>query len=461
MNKIQKLRNTKKNENGDISYTTTGNVLNDIIFLTAYLEKNIDKVKIGTSQKEKILSMYVRDPRYGLGRRDLGRELMLQSGVSAEDVILAGRFDDLLYIANDDCLGALLHFARTNNQLAKKWLPRLGGKDNKIALALCDMWKMTKKEYRKFIKTTETTEYKLSYAEEDLDKTPLNDLFKEHTYKHPLVDEIDFEKVPSLAMAKYLHAFSTRQDLKDRFNEYMQKVKEEKAKINVSTTNVTDAKKVVSGDWCSQSCEENKDILGKKIVDNATLGVDVDAIVILDTSGSMGWQGNPNSLLSKAMSIAHAISTHSSYARNQLISFSSRPQLMTIKGETLKQQYNSMYTGDCSNTDFGKVMDLLKELKKYPKYLIVLSDMEFDIGSSTSKEKAMKLFKENGANTKIVWWNLNDRNKTVPEFDEYGNIYLSGYNIKMLNLLETEFDMTQYVDKILKDYAEKIGKILD
>ena len=115
-----------------------------------------------------------------------------------------------------------------------------------------------------------------------------------------------------------------------------------------------------------------------------------------------------------------------------------------------------MYTGDCSNTDFGRVMELLRDLKKYPEYLIVLSDMEFDFGSCQSKEKTMKIFKEHGAETKIIWWNLNDRNKTVPEFDEYGNIYLSGYNMQILKLLENKFDMTTYIDKILKDYMEKI-----
>ena len=169
----------------------------------------------------------------------------------------------------------------------------------------------------------------------------------------------------------------------------------------------------------------------------------------------MGYIGE-NSILDKAMSLAHALSTHSTYARNQLISFSSYPQLMTIKGDTLKEQYHSMYTGDCSNTDFGKVMQLLQKLNKYPEYLIVLSDMEFDYGSNQSKEETMKIFKEHGANTKLIWWNLNDRNKTVPEFDEYGNIYLSGYNLQILKLLENKFDMSTYIDRILEKYKQDI-----
>jgi hypothetical protein len=68
----------------------------------------------------------------------------------------------------------------------------------------------------------------------------------------------------------------------------------------------------------------------------------------------------------------------------------------------------------------------------------------------------MLLFKKYEANTKIIWWNLNDRNKTVPEFDEYGNIYMSGYNLQLLKLLENKFNMTQYIDKLLSEYSKKI-----
>ena len=272
-----------------------------------------------------------------------------------------------------------------------------------------------------------------------------------------LVDDINFEQVPSLAMTKYLHTFSTREDLKDRFSEYISAVKENKAKVNTNTTNVYDAYKTANYGWTTQSVEKDaREVVANKIVDNAVLDVEMDAIVILDTSGSMGGYYD-GSLLTKASSIAYALSTKSTYAPNQLISFSSRPKLMTIKGDTLNEKYRSMYTGDCSNTDFGRVMDLLQGLNKFPEYLIVLSDMEFDYGSNTSKEATMRLFEEKGANTKIIWWNLNDRNKTVPEFDEYGNIFLSGYNMQILKLLENKFDMSTYIDKILEDYKKKVG----
>lgn len=464
MNELIKLMNEKLTENGDKAYKTTGNNLVDLIFLTPYFEKHLDEANIGDSEKEKLLSMYIRDPRHGLGRRDLGRRLMYQAKVEPQWIIKCGRYDDLWHIPTQDNIDVFYSMIVYNDELAKKWAPRLTGKDKRIAKALCKMWGINEKTYRQLIKTDSTTEYKLSYAEK-VDGTPLNDLFNKGNYSHPLVDKIDFEQVPSLAMTKYVHAFSTRDDLKDRYAEYINAVKENKAKINVSTANVHDSyKTAMGGDWETQEVEqEAREVVAKKIEDNATLGVEMDAIVILDTSGSMYsfcW-GDPdftnmNQIGVKAMSVAHAISTHSTYAPNQLISFSSEPRLMTIHGATLKAQYKSMYTGDCSNTDFGKVMKILQRLKKYPEYIIVLSDMEFDSGSRQSKAQTMKLFKENGAETKIVWWNFNDRNKTIPEFDEYGNIYLSGYNIQMLRLLENKFDMSTYVDKILEQYKKDI-----
>ena len=452
MNLLEKIFNEKKTENGDVAYKTTGDNLTDLLFMTPFFEKNLDEVKIGTSEKEKLFSMFIRDPRFGLGKRELGRKLMKLSNVSSNDIVLAGRYDDLFHIARNDCIDKLHNELIDGNELAKKWMPRLTGKYKKIAKILCKMWGISERDYRKLIKTDKTVEYKLSYAEMQ-EGTPLNDLFKEGNYIHPLVDKIDFEKVPSLAMHKYLNTFSTRKDLKERFATYIQAVKEEKAKVNTSTANVYDANKLATKS--TKSVETNADVIAKKTVENATLNVEMNCIPILDTSASMGWGDH---IQEKANSVAHALAIRSTFAKNQVISFSSRPKLLTIKGETLKEQYRSMYTGDCTRTNFGAVMDLLQGLKKYPEYLVVLSDMEFDEGSSQSKKETMKIFKEHGANTKIIWWNFNDRGKTIPEFDEYGNIYLSGFNMQILRLLENNFDMTTYIDKILDDYKNKIGK---
>lgn len=458
MNELEKLLAAKTTENGDKAYNTTGDNLTDLFFMTAYFEKHLDEAHIGDSEKEKVFSMFVRDPRFGLGRRALGRELMKQSKVTPENVVKAGRYDDLIYNPTDANMNYYKeHIA--GNELAKKWLPRLTGKNKLLAKAICKMWGLRESSYRKLIKT-KTTEHKLSYAEKDENGTPLNELFHKDNYKHPLVEEINFEEVPSLAMKKYLHCFSTREDLKGRFEDYIGKVKEKKAKMNVKTANVHDAHQIATaGGFVAQSVEDiARETMAEKVVDNATLNVELNAIVILDTSGSMYWDGKSGDRIGdKATSVAYAISTKSTYAPNQLISFSSFPQLLKIHGETMREKYHSMYTGDCSNTDFGKVMEILRGLKKFPEYLVVLTDMEFDAGSNQSKKETMRLFKEAGANTKIIWWNFNDRNRTSIEIDEYGNFYLSGYNLQLLKLLENGMNMTSYIEKVLVNYCKQIG----
>ena len=116
-----------------------------------------------------------------------------------------------------------------------------------------------------------------------------------------------------------------------------------------------------------------------------------------------------------------------------------------------------MYTGDCSNTDFGRVMRLLSHLDtNLPEYLIVLSDMEFDCGSSMSKDATMQLFKSKGYPTRIIWWNLNSRNITCPEMDSDGNIFISGYNPLMLKFLKAGFNAEEFLNNLIEEYKKAI-----
>jgi hypothetical protein len=184
-----------------------------------------------------------------------------------------------------------------------------------------------------------------------------------------------------------------------------------------------------------------------------------------------------NDSFGKAVSIGHYLAKCSTYAPNKVISFSSHPQLITLGVDKPrsswgysrairqeKSQYakeiNSMYTGDCSNTDFGAVMRLLQQLDRVnaPEYIVVLSDMEFDYGSSMSKDETMRLFRQNGFPTKIVWWNFNSRATTCPETDAYGNIFISGYNPMLLKFLEAGFNANAFLDKLLDEYRNYLEK---
>ena len=463
MNELEKLMNEKRTENGDISYKSTGNNLLDILFMTSFFEKHLEEVNIGETDKEKLFAKFIRDPRFGLGRRDLGRELMKQAKVPFYDITLAGRYDDLWHIPTTENLNYIRTKAMQGDQLAKKWLPRLNSKDRKYAKALCKIWGITEKEYRKLIKCESTVEYKLSYAEENSVKaTELEKLFNENKYTHPLVDTINFEQVPSLAMIKYANAFATREDTKERYAKYLEDVKAGKKELKVSTTNVYDIYK-------------NRDKIDADLFFDKLEKIEINCLPILDTSGSMF---DTNDSVGKAISIAHYLAKCSTYCNGQLISFSSNPSLITIKEQDCcfntnwgsrsiqraifgtsnkySRELNSMYTGDCANTDFGKVMQLLEGLGNLPEYLVVLSDMEFDYGSNQRKGTLQRLWKEKGYTTKIVWWNFNSRNKTVPETDEMGNIYISGYSPMLLKFLETGFNGEKFLNKLLMEYEKKL-----
>ena len=448
---LKKLNAEKRTENNDVAYNTTGNAFIDLLFMADFFTKNLEQVTLGQSDKDKLFAMYMRDPRDGKGYRDLGRKLMELAGNTPEEILEAGRFDDLWHTPSFDNVGRLFKELYKGNPLAKKWMPRLKGKDAAYAQVLRGLLGISEKEYRKLIKATDTVEYKLSYAEPNEDVGPLDELFRKNTVSHPLVDTIDFEKVPSLAMVKYFKAFLRKEETKERFTKYLEDVKSERAKLHTITARVTDAYKVTKNTEA-----EEVDVLAKQIVEQETAGLSLSAICVLDTSGSMTWtESGDQSAYDKATAVAHALATNSTYAKNQVISFSSRPRLMTIQGYTIKEQYQSMYTGDCTNTDLARVFNILKGLHSYPDYVIILSDMEFDEGSATSKEEWVKLAKANGAHTQLIWWNFNARNRTTPEMDEYGNFYMSGSALGSLTLIPGVIDMEEYIDSVLRDYAKR------
>lgn len=422
MTELEKIFAIKETENGDVTYNTTGNDLIDLLFMSSYYEKNLDEVHIGNSETEKIFSMFMRDPRFGLGRRDLGRKLLKCSGVDNKSIVKCGRFDDIFYVnPSKESIKFLINECKKGNELAKKWMPRLNGKNKIVAKTICKMIGINEKEYRKLIKCN-TTENKLS---------------RKNT------DEIIFEQVPSLAMIKYYNRFLRGEDTSKRFKEYIYNVKKGNKKLNISTANVYDIYR-------------NRSTIDATMYFNELEKIKISCIPILDTSGSMH---DSNDSYGKASCIAHYLAKCSTYANNKVISFSSSPKLISIKGNDYNEEIRSMYTGDCSNTNFAAVMEILKKLKEFPEYLIVLSDMEFDYGSKQTKDELKKIWNKNNCKTKIVWWNFNTRNKTTCETDEEGNIFISGYSPMLLKYLENGFDGKQFLDKLLEEYSKNIEKL--
>lgn len=440
---LDEVFNMKFTENGDIAFTkVSDNMLLNILFLTEYYQKHLDEVPaIESNDLNRLFSMFIRDPRYGMGRRDLGRKLMSYTEVPVEMVLECGRADDLFFMDYPDTIqyNKMLDYLnaeiKKGNELVKKWMPRYSSKNLLKAREIAKHWNMNKQQYGHFIKCN-TTENKLS----------------RHNWF-----EIEFEHVPSLAMIKYASTFAHKPYFSERYAKYLEDVKAGRKDLKVSTTTVYDIYK-------------NRDKIDADLFFSKIEKISGSWIPIVDSSGSMQ---DSNDSYGKAMAIGHYLAKCSSYAPNKVVSFSSKPQLITlgtpapsrwygrspIKGNsTYEKEIASMHTGDCSNTDFGAVMDLLSNLDgDMPEYLVVLSDMEFDMGSRSSKDETMQLFKSKGYTTRIVWWNLNSRSITCPEMDSYGNIFLSGYNPMLLKYLQAGFDGNKFLFALLREYAKHVG----
>ena len=456
---LSELFNYKLTENGDITHKSTGNHLVDLIFQAEYYQKHLNEVKIGNSDVEKLFSMFMRDPRHGMKYRNLGRVLMRKSGVSPQAVSFAGRFDDLWESPvnddfNENWISYLFEQCRAGNELAKKWMPHyVATKDNgKVAKSTLmasyfrNLLGMNKQQYNKFVKCS-TVESKLSQH--------MNDM-------------IEFDKIPSLALLKYWARFAgtskknPKTDMAERFNAYLESVKKGEKKMNFSTATVYDIYRncnTIDADLAFAQIEK----------------ISGNWIPIVDTSSSMF----DNDAMGKALSIGHYLGKCSTYCPNQVITFSSHPQLIELgvtkphmeygyyrskipqdNGHQYNKEILSMYTGDCSHTNFAAVMNLLRGLKtEFPEYLIVLSDMEFDWGGNEANRRTMNEWRRNGINTKLVWWNFNGRNTTSPQAiktDANGNIFISGYDPTMLKFLSCEFDAEKFISKLLTEYAKTI-----
>ena len=435
-NKI--LSNAKLTENGDLAFKspvigeTEDDLMLDILFKTEYYSTHLDELPVLPKTMRCIkFAQFIRDPRYGLGKRDLGRRLLFNLRVNYKMILNCGRADDLFYAYTDSfkdlCDFLYEEIQVKENELVKKWMPRYSSKNKDLAIRIMNVWFKNEPDYIKrkqmyshLIKAN-TTEQHLSRKE---------------------TDKIIFDQVPSLASIKYANRFSRGEDTKERYHQYLEDVKAGKKEIKVSTTTPYDIYR-------------NRYKIDADIFFNALPKISGSWIPIIDSSGSMQ---DANDSYGKAMAIGHYLAKCSTCCSNMAISFSSTPKILDIsRCNGYLDEINKLDTGDYTNTDLGKVMQLLTALKgktivNYPKFLVILSDMEFNRGSNTSIKEFNTINRQLGTNTKIVWWNLNSRNTTCPEMDESGNIFISGYNPMILKFLEVQFDAKAFLNKLIEEY---------
>ena len=439
--------NETKTENGDIAYNSSLNKYIDLIFKLVQYRKNPNLINITLNSKneyDKWFARVIRDCRYGFGEREVGRNLLEQIKETPINVFNIGRADDIFELgyrlvkSRKDLKGGeywkylyiKLNSTKKNdieNYNIRKWMPRERGGNKDKVKAFRKAFELSPKQYRKAISNNDTVEAILSRK----DKVE------------------DYEKVPSLAMLKHFNSFIKTD--KENFENYLESVRKGVKKMNTGTMTPYDiALKYEKGELNGNDC----DLIFKQLPK-----IDFGKIIpIVDNSGSM--YDSEKSYL-KARAIGHYVAKNSSYMNNHIITFSSSPKLLELGNDYDSDMRILNNFNDISNTNFGKVMNLLSRVTEdLPDYLLVLSDMQFNEGSSLSKREAMKILQQRNPNLRIIWWNFNTRRVTFPETDKYGNIFLGGYNPLLLKFLEVGFNGQELIDNIINEYKEKMKNII-
>lgn len=317
--------------------------------------------------------------------------------------------------------------------LLAKWLPSEKYKwdrynNNKFVYELC----------RNFFRIRRVDNHHLKILRKQV-LTPLRHQIKivESKMCAKKFNEIDYEKVPSVAMNKYKDAF--RKNDAQRFAEYMDSVSQSEKKINSSQVYPHDlVRHYLNNKPLDEVIEAQWKEIKKKVQETKAFD---KSIVVCDVSGSM--DGTP-------MEVAIALGLLGLYD-NKLITFHQHPSLYHVPDGTLYEQVkivSSMPWG--YNTAFTRVMDLVLGLSaRKPddaiKRVFIFSDMQFDMavglenGSDTHFDILKKKFTIAGIEMpQIVFWNLRGETKDFPvKYDERGVVMMSGYSPALLTgLLE-------------------------
>lgn len=456
MNFLENLKKniTVTNSKGGRYYKTTYNYNLDVfVGISRYNDTDeiIEKFKKALDEN-KILAlanlMYLLDIRDGKGERLLFKTIFRYLCQNEKELALVilykipefGRWDYVLEGLNtliDEEVIKMIKYQlkedekAINPSLLAKWLPshRTHNQNNEIAKQLIKKLGVTEKEYRL---TLTKLRKKLKLIESNLTN-------KDY-------ENIDFEKVPTKAMLKYKESFN--KNCSEKYNKYLEEVKNGNKKINTTGVYCYEIvrniilglpvdRKLLNVMW-----ENQRDFLN---------GYDKNIMVIADTSGSMQF---PNNLpLSNAVGLAIYISERNKGAfKDHFITFSENPQMRHIVGKDIVEKVSG-FEWEVANTNIDKVFELLintaeqnnTKQEELPSHLIIISDMEFDMGivskNGTNFESWKNLFKEKGYNLpKIVFWNVAGNTNGVPttKFDN-DVIMVSGFSTSILeNILTLE-----------------------
>lgn len=449
-----KNNNTITNTRGAEYYASTYNSNLDVFTMLSRYDSDKEIIRLFNNalNEDETLALanllYVLDIRGGKGERrifkTIFKDLCINHTSSALRVLpfisKLGRYDYILVgldtPINNEVMSLIkeqlaIDLKSEHPSLLAKWLPshRTHNVNSVIAKKIKNGLNMTEKEYRK---TLSQLRNKLNLVEKNLtDKK---------------YENIDFSKVPTKAMFKYTNAFINR--MPEKYSEYKSSVKTGKTKINTEGLFAYEIiknllmNKNTDAELCDLMWNNQKDVLK---------GCKTNVLVMADTSYSM----TSYDCIPYATSIGLALYTaerNTGIFKNHFITFSDKPYLCEVKGETINEKVNNIH---CywENTNIDKAFELLLktakennlEQKELPSHLLIISDMEFDEGVYSKKGTNFngwkQAFNEKGYKLPtIIFWNVAGSTNGVPttKFDN-DVAMISGFSTNILeNILTLE-----------------------
>lgn len=468
-------------ENGAVGYKTTQRPILDLNFkVSSYRnrsESEIIKDFMPAYADNKVLALrwlfYVRDAREGLGERRYFRVIMKELARVDSDTVKKllplfaeyGRYDDLVMLVDSNVSNAVRDIIvstltsdisnmenKKSVSLLAKWLPSENASSAetvRLAKFIIKKLGVEPKKYRKMLSAL---------------RSYLNVVEKSMSAKE--WSEINYETVPSRANLIYNDAFLRNDE--ERRREFLGKVKTGEAKINAGVLyphDIVHKYRSKRNSWYSYSAlsvDNTLEALWKALPD--TVNDNSNTIVVADGSGSMSSTiGNTDV---QAHDVADALAIYfaercSGEFKNKYITFSSRPQLVSLNGDTLADNLCIASShNECSNTNIEAVFNLILTTairnkmtqEEIPQNILSISDMEFDSATSAdyynrANGVSKKLFKtiadkyaEAGYKLpKLIFWNVCSRTNTIPvKENELGVALVSGFSTNIVKMVMTD-----------------------
>ena len=450
MSGLQTANNYAITENGALTHRSTESSLLDLFAMGAAYRTRSDEDVIllfkNAFNENPVYALkclfYIRDVRGGQGERRFFRVIM--KWLASQNTEAArrnlqyipefGRWDDLfIFIGTplqNDALDFVKHQLALDVQcktpsLLAKWMPSentSSTKTRQTASVVRNYLKMTSKEYRKVLSAL---------------RKRINVL--ERLMSEGRWDEIEFDKIPSKAGLKYKNAFARhdieRMKTEKNVQSYADFAKSTETKVNAKALYPYEV--VDKGYQASRRRMDDTDrLMVNKYWDNLAdyfAGKTFNGLAVVDTSASMTWSGGAAAPINVAISLGmYCAEKAKGPFAGHYVSFSSSPRLVKVEGVDFCDKVRRIQdTNLCQNTNIEATFDMLLSTaianncsqEDLPENIIVISDMEFDQGTSyrhgntkTLMENIREKWSRNGFRMPhLIYWNVEARQNNIPE----------------------------------------------